>query len=341
MTNMGLPPPKQLSQWTADYVEITDDLLAPGDAYWNQPTANSDSGLPVNTCWADTGLEGDPARDANLAGKRYNECAADFGAAGSGADAQLGRDFPILEAYDGALVIGRYGWVPSKPGDVERTTSRVVVGPDPSNKIFLKLATCCFRHQTQFKVRTGGEWITVGQNGVGVLHHVVTDPQSGRCVLSCDPRNALLNARAFDVPFGLADQNITGCTSHTLIDRASPLAMRNPMFSFVIRSGCNPSGLATDAGAPLDAGTGIGSDGGGADNSHTATQRDESWRFSMRGGFTPLTISLPGASGLPVAPQSMRVLAPNFHQLAIIDGSSQGLVLIDLHTLSFAHTPYF
>jgi LVIVD repeat len=339
MTNSGLPPPKQLSQWTADYIEITDDLLAAGDPYWSQPTAISDSGLPVNTCWADTGLQGDPARDPALAGKRYNECAADFGAAGSGADAQLGRDFPILEAYDGALVIGRFGWVPSKPGDVERTTSRVVVGADPSNKIFLKLAMCCFRHQTQFKVRTGGEWVTVGQNGIGLLHHVVTDPQSGRCVLSCDPRSALLNARAFDVPFAPQDQSLGGCTPHASIDRKSPLAMRNPMFSFVIWSGCNPSSTATDAAVALDAGN--TTDGGGVDNSHTATQRDESWRFSMRGGFTPLTISLSGASGLPVTPQSMRLLAPNFHQLAIVDGSSQGLVLIDLHTLLFAHSPYF
>ncbi|HEV3189537.1 MAG TPA: hypothetical protein VGY54_03525, partial [Polyangiaceae bacterium] len=336
-----LTPPNQLARWTADYIEITDDLLAPGDPYWSQPTMASDSSLPVNTCWEDTGLQnsGNPARDADLASKRYNECAADFGAAGSGADAQLGRDFPILEAYDGALVTGRFGWVPSKPGDVERTTSRVVVGPDPSNKIFLKLATCCFRHQTQFKVRTGGEWVTVGQNGIGLLHHVVTDLQSGRCVLSCDPRSSLLNARAFDVPFGLADQNVMGCTPHALIDRASPLAMRNPMFSFVIWSGCNPTGIATDAGVAVDAGT--ATDGGGVDYAHTATQRDQSWRFSMRGGFTPLTISLPGASGLPVTPQSMRLLAPNFHQLAVVDGASQGLMLIDLHTLVFAHSPYF
>jgi len=340
-SKFGLPPPKQLSQWTADYIEITDDLLPPGDPYWGQPTMASDSSLPVNACWEDTGLQnsGNPTRDADLAAKRYNECAADFGAAGSGADAQLGRDFPILEAYDGALVTGRFGWVPGKPGDVERTTNRVVVGPDPSNRIFLKLAMCCFHHQTQFKVRTGGEWVTVGQNGIGLLHHVVTDPQSGRCVLSCDPRSALLNARAFDVPFGLADQNVAGCTPHALIDRASPLAMRNPMFSFVIWSGCNPTGTATDAGVAVDAGT--ATDGGGVDYAHTATQRDQSWRFSMRGGFAPLTISLSGASGLPVTPQSVRLLAPNFHQLAVVDGASQGLMLIDLNTLVFAHSPYF
>jgi hypothetical protein len=31
----------------------------------------------------------------------------------------------------------------------------------------------------------------------------------------------------------------------------------------------------------------------------------------------------------------------SFGQLAIVDGESQGLVLIDLNTLGLAHTPYY
>jgi hypothetical protein len=157
------------------------------------------------------------------------------------------------------------------------------------------------------------------------LHHVVPDPNTGRCVLSCDPHGSLLNARAFDLPYGTADQ----CKPPTAqIDRASVLAMRNPMFSFVMWQGCSPA--ASDAGA----GTMCSTFG-----DHTPTLRDSSWHFSMRGGFSPLSVPLGGPTGIPVIPQSMRPL-PNFQQLSIIDGASEGLILVDLHTLQIVHT-YF
>ena len=41
-----------------------------------------------------------------------------------------------------------------------------------------------------------------------------------------------------------------------------------------------------------------------------------------------------------VSPDAMYFI-DSLGQLAIIDGASQGLVLIDLDTLSLAHAPYF
>ena len=100
--------------------------------------------------------------------------------------------------------------------------------------------------------------------------------------------------------------------------RDSSLAMRNPLFSFVMWSGCGPLPGYKD---------------------HTLSQRDDVWRFSVRGGFTPITIPRVQGSTTAVSPQSMQFI-PSLGQLAVVDGEAQGLVLIDLYTVSFAHA-YF
>jgi hypothetical protein len=94
--------------------------------------------------------------------------------------------------------------------------------------------------------------------------------------------------------------------------------MRNPMFSFIEWSGC----------APL-----VGND-------HTETARDLQWKFSIRNGFQPVTVSLSQNTNTAVSPQSMRFI-DSLGQLAVVDGAQQGLVTIDLNTLQFAHAPYY
>jgi hypothetical protein len=319
-----------LPRWTADYIEITDDMLAPTDAYWSTPTFAPD-GEPLNDCW-DAPLADDPKQAVLVsphAQDRYVACQEQFGAA-TDADTHLARDFPILQAFDDHLVVGRFGF----SSMVEQTTSRLVVRAHPTNAPFLRLATCCFHHQAAFKVRAGGEWVTVGQNGVGFLNRIVTDPSTKACVMSCDPRKALLNARAFDVPWSdslrtagdgglpLKDMCVPPTLTPGALDRNSPLAMRNPFFSFVMWSGCPADGA------------------NGEQASHTTSTRDLTWKFSMRGGFSPLAISLNGNTGAAVIPQSMRFIA-SLGQLAVVDGAQQGLVLIDLNNVNFAHNPYF
>jgi hypothetical protein len=273
------------------------------------------------------------ASGPTVASDRYNACEETFGPA-SQDDSYYYRDFPILEAHDGYLRVGRFQWNPGDGSPLcsfpERTTNRSVFGADPNNTTYFKLAQCCFHHQAGFKIRTGGEWAVVGQAGLGFLHHVVTDPTSGRCVLSCDPHDVLRNGRAFDIPWGPPGA-AGSCISPTAqIDRSSALAFRNPMFSFVMWQGCNAMDAMGDAGSSSTCNS----------VDHTSTQRDRSWRFSMRGGFSPLTFSLGGSSVSPVVPQSMRAV-PVFEQLAIVDGAQQGLILIDLHSLQFAHAPYY
>jgi hypothetical protein len=305
--------------WTADYIEFADDLLQQGDGYW---------GLQGNECWAGTSLADGSSSDVSDA--RYSACSQTFGSSGTAtgtsgygtvADTYPSRDFPIIRAYDDHLQIGRFGWVAKN----EDPSSRVVVGPNssPDQASFLKFAQCCFHRQATFKVRTGGEWSLVGQNGLGLLHHVRGGP-GGACVLSCDPADTLLNGRLLDTSVASGGKancpTVVAPPSSTAAPlRNDPSALRNPMFSFYIVP--PPKGAAPDC-------------------NHTLITRDVQWRFSMRGGFDPIAISLTQGSAGGVSPQSMRFVEP-FGQLAVVDGAQQGLVLIDLNTLGFAHSPYF
>jgi hypothetical protein len=159
---------------TADYIQITDDVLPSDDPYWQ--SSNDD-------CW-----EGDLANADNASG-RYNICSQTFGSAEQTPELSVQRDFPILQAYDDHLVVGQYAYPASA---TPATVNRVVAASfgTTANPSALKLMRCCFHHQVAFHVRTGGEWSAIG-SATGFLHHIVADPQTNRCVLSCDPKAAL------------------------------------------------------------------------------------------------------------------------------------------------------
>jgi hypothetical protein len=291
MTQLGYPTYIDPHTWTGDYVQLADDILPQGDPYWSETNDN---------CWDES---------LKTADQRQNACQNAYGSLSDATPTPF-RDFPILEAYDDRLVIGRFGYAdPANPA----TVNRQIVGRDASNVSTMKLMRCCFHHQTTFKVRTGGRWIATGTS-VGYLHHVTADA-GGRCVQSCDPREVLLNARAGDVPRPDPKSSVAP-------DRNSPLAMRNPMFAFVMWSGAPP--VAT----PQNQHPG-----------HTTSQRDMTWKFSTRGQFLPLQLLL-AANTTAIAPQSMRFIE-SLGQLAVVDGASQGLVLIDLNNVGLAHSPYF
>lgn len=285
---LGLTPATDLARRAGDYIQITDDLLTPEDEYWKG----------ANDCW-------DPSLDSPQ--KRYDVCTATYGS-GEVQELSVQRDFPVLEAYDDHLVVGRFGY---PAGQTPTVQNRQIVGPDASNAAFLKLARCCFHNQAHFKVRAGAEWVAVGAS-VGYLHHVTKDAATGACVQSCETREALLNARSPALPRPPASVAKT-----SLPDRNSPLAMRNPMFSYVVWNGVSAGPGGGDAPPP----------------------RDAQWRFSTRGQFVPQNVNL-ASSTTAVSPQSM-LFIESLQQLAVVDGSSQGLVLIDLNLVTTAHAPYF
>lgn len=309
------PEEKTLPSWTTDYVEITDDILVSTDPYWGTDQACWD--IPGTDLTNDAGATG----GMSVATRRYDLCQATFGQPGSNPDLNVTRDAPILQAYTDHFVVGRFGGFTQ----LETTNNRSVDPGSANNPTFLKLISCCFHNQAGLKIRAGGEWVAVGQQNIGFLNHVVAAPPDAagnrRCVLSCDPQFALLNARSFDVPSGTPSADLTTSCQPApqlpSIGRNDPLAMRNPLFSYVTWGGC---------GTPMN-------------GEHTVTARDLNWKFSIGGGFTPLTISLGGTTGAFVSPQSM-LFIPSLGQMAVVDGAQQGLVLIDLNTVAFS-TNYF
>ncbi len=285
-------PVERLDRRIADYVQITSDLLGPDDPYWSVP----ESALEGGSCWQATDAPGSIAAPGRA---RYDLCNAVFGAP---AEEGPGRDFPILEAYDDKLVLGRFFTFPNDAV----TPTREVIWKDDSNRGALKLAQCCFHGQAKFRVRGGGQWVAVG-SALGFLSHLVPG-EGGRCVDSCDPREALLSSRAPAVPRSNGGQALPAPS------RDSILALRNPLFSFFVENG-------ETAGRDL------------------APIRNTQWKFTTRGQFQALSIALGGQSA-NVNPQSMRFVAP-LGQVAIVDASNQGLVLVDLRSVSIARAPFF
>ncbi len=298
MAASGLTPTARLDHVTTDYVQLTDELLDVNDPYWGLEDTE-------DSCWGELEITTpNPSADdrARLAASRHDACLTNYGLV---ADNNVQRDFPILEAYDDRLIIGRYGYtgapLTSSREVVDARTSSVAEKQNTAK--FLQRMRCCFHRQVKFHVRAGAEWVTSGSS-VGYLHHIAADA-GGACVQSCDPRESLLNARAPTVPFppAMADP-----VTLALPDRNSVLALRNPMFAFAMW------------GIPVQI-------------------RDSVWKFSTRGQFAPLAVNI-GSGTTAVSPQSMRFI-DSLGQLAVVDGSAQGLVLIDLNTVLRAHTPYF
>jgi hypothetical protein len=71
----------------------------------------------------------------------------------------------------------------------------------------------------------------------------------------------------------------------------------------------------------------------------TIPERDTVYSFSTRGQFQPLLVSMTGGT-IQVSPQSMRYIEA-LGQIAVVDGASQGLVLIDLAGVAVARARYF
>ena len=301
----GLPTIPNFDQRVSDYVQLTDNILDPSDPYWQLP----------NSCWSDPGH---PASSGIPENRRAKLCANTYGQSLDPTNPSAERDFPIIEAYDDHLVLGRFGYPePANKGDVP--PPRQVVTSSASNVPFLTLMQCCFHNQVHFNVRSGQEWSANG-SVVGFLHHVVASGSDKRCAPSCDQRQDLLNGRGVPIPRPATQSTATAaCPAPFVpsIDRDSPLALRNPMFSFLVWNGQDATTSCADK-QPV---------------------RDMAWKFTTRGQLTPVQINL-AATTTGLSPQSMKFI-DSLGQLAIIDGESQGLILIDLGTIAEAHTPYF
>ncbi|MCC6559053.1 MAG: thrombospondin type 3 repeat-containing protein [Polyangiaceae bacterium] len=187
------------------------------------------------------------------------------------------------------------------------------------------LMKCCFPGLVQFNIRAGGQWVAIGR-GVGFLHHVIADPATGVCRDSCDPALARLNGRILPAP---------PCAPGPSCDplpESDPTAFRNPMFRLAISSGS--AGACTDA-------SDCGEDSsGGCVGGLCAVrpQRDMQFHFVTQGAFAPLAVNLAGMTA-DIQPQAIR-LVPATGELAVTDGSLEGLILINPGTVAVSRQFY-
>ncbi len=287
----GLPAVSGLEQRVSDYVQLVGDVPAKGDPWWSA----SD--------WEEGGTCSDPAGPS--ADTRYDFCARLYGQ-GDGALRNVQRDFPILEAYDDRLTLGLFDTAGNPTASEVSIPNRFVARVDASSSLWLQRARCCFAKQAAYRVRAGGAWLVSGSTS-GLLHHVKARANDGACTLTCDAADRLLNGRVLEIPRPAAG------TSVAAPGRKSPLAFRNPAFSFVMWSGAR------------------------------ASERGWNWQFSVRGGFVPYTWDM---TSLGLSQRSVNVLLSemvpldSFGQLAIVDAGARGVVLIDLTTMGFGATPY-
>jgi hypothetical protein len=300
--------PEAFGRRHADYVQITGDFLPSDDRYWSTTL----------TCTA-------PAEN------RRSQCESLFGGVETPSTV---RDFRVLGVRQSRLLL--------EPRDLAGLS-----WPELQGQL-----ECCFPSAVSYTVRAGHQWIVAG-SASGFRHDLFTDPapipppptgvdpllqtfeQDRRCIRvpECNPRRQLFQSRVFEVSSSTtcteemteADESLCGVGSPSGEGDDVALAcqfafepnaqwlniddpdqarcvFQNVTSRFAIYRGALPS------------------------------QRDYSFLWQTAGGFAPLFTELATAQSSAVLPQSLEFV-PQLNQVAVADGASQGLVLIDLDTV--------
>jgi hypothetical protein len=218
---------------------------------------------------------------------------------------------------------------------VDTLTVESRVAPHGSRKsdAVSELIACCFPETMSYEVRASNEWIVRG-SGSGFRHNVVTSASSDRaCALDPSPLKTFLRSRVVEVScdptspacasggkaksIGLANADpsspsvdvacvVPELSEDTRTLGKAPCIYQGLSASFVIYRGQLPS------------------------------ERDMEFDWEVRGGFTPLTVSL-ASTDTNSTPENM-VFSPQLGHL-VLDGAAKGLVTIDLGT--FGITQYY
>jgi hypothetical protein len=230
-------------------------------------------------------------------GNGYSACLETFG---SRTTPEVTRDFLIEEAYENRLVI-----TPRAGGDVAATFQSVY---------------CCFGagQAVAYRVRAGDQWIYAGSVS-GFLHDVMAGPGPDyRCRRSCSPRRAKFKSRVLEVVRLVDDKTPADCLPGQCVVPACQLKPEpGPIPS---DSACVFQNLTTRLAVY---------------RGQARSQRDMAFGWQYSGGFTPLNINLLTETG-NVIPEWMRYV-PQIGQIALADGSSEGLALISLEALGVSH----
>jgi len=271
-----------------DYLQVTGALLGENDSYWSDPEGGQSCGD----------------------GRGFPACDAVFGQL-SGRDLPPGRDFTVVEAYQGELLL----------------ESRSVTG-EGAEEIF-DLLSCCFPGPLTYRLRGGHQWVVRGEAS-GYQHPIIAteaiDPESGEssypCARDCRPIAARRRGRAFEV-------------SNVACDETNPL-----------EEGACGVGPRTDDDVvcAYDPDTGPITPGGMASEcifdapnrrfvvyrGLAPSEREMTFGFEVTGGFLAKGISLTNVTGTSVLLPVTMTAASESGVIGVVDSQDRGLIMVDV-----------
>ncbi|MDI1449677.1 hypothetical protein [Polyangium sp. 6x1] len=233
----------------------------------------------------------------------YQQCKSTFGVAEV---PQLTRDIRILESYQDRLELG---------------TSRVQIpntatsDANDTMPVPPELYECCFPTLVGFNIRVGSQWSVVGESS-GFMHHVIPSPESmgatplGACRNSCDPTRARENGRVRAAP------------NDTVVKDGDVFAFINPFFRLAINDPAQGNDFDADPNS----------------SAINGPPRDTFFQFAVQGNFRPLTLNL-ASNTTEIQPQAI-TFVPSTGELAITDGSLEGLLLVSARRLGLTRQYY-
>jgi hypothetical protein len=208
----------------------------------------------------------------------------------------------------------------------------------PRGDVTLEQIKRCFPAAQQYKLRAGQHWVLL--HGTLFRHDVVESGVERACVRSCNPLKKWEKGRVFEI-----SSDNDKCRAETApgdVSAPDPLQLRVGcagdevacVYDQTAQEGVRPGGRASEC-----IFNGL-NDRFALYRGRTPSVRDETFAWQTTGGFAPAIMSLASVSS-QVSPQSIQFLQ-QAEQLAVVDGSSQGLSLFSLDTFSIVKpSPFY
>jgi hypothetical protein len=246
----------------------------------------------------------------------YKTCVSWFG---TRKDKKPTREFTIREARSGDLVI-----VPRDVVDSELWVAR---------------ARCCFHDVAPYEVRAGKQWVVKGNS---ILSHMRSDGNNQVCVKDSSVRRSKLRSRAFEI-----SSKASACTSKDaagkLLSKDCAIGAYDPNTDVCVTDQASRGVLPTDFASGVLPPDCLYDGLKGRFAIYRGQQpsvRDMAFKWTVTGGFSPLTASIASATvGLNVLPMDM-VYSESMEAFVIVDGASGGLNLVGVAGFTAIGQPY-
>jgi hypothetical protein len=244
----------------------------------------------------------------------------------------------------------------------------LVVPVDPNEpRLDAHAVSTCFPTAQKYKLRAGAHWVLL-HSAFGFRHDVIASGPDSVCVRSCNPLKKWDKGRVFEISSQLLsdeDKKKPACRpldANGVPAEGDPLDLRvgcatdgevacvYDQTQQITVDGVNEQGQAVTRSVTTGAvqlGTPAAkcifnglNDRFALYRGRVPSVRDAAFTWQTTGGFAPLVMSLSAVSTI-VSPQSIQFLRQP-EQMAVVDGSSQGLSLFSLDTFSVVRpSPFY